>query len=155
MITTSANRILSANQEEFTSVYTGSANSLNNYNQQQQHQQQQLDEASGDLLGEEAPQEIIVEQTSKLGVIVQTKVLEEKMQSFITLMNENQLNKGEQRQVYDSIRVDYENLIKNYQQVKLNDSSGMLPNELDMDMYEAVLSSFFFFSSSSYSYMRY
>ena len=65
---------------------------------------------------------------------MQTKVLEEKMQSFITLMNENQLNRGEQRQVYDSIKSDYESLIKNYQQVKKNDSTGMLPNELDMDM---------------------
>ena len=57
-----------------------------------------------------------------------------KMQSFITLINEKQLNKSEQRQVYDSIKVDYENLLKNYQEAKKNDVSGMLPNELDMDM---------------------
>jgi hypothetical protein len=56
------------------------------------------------------------------------------MQSFITLINEKQLNKSEQRQVYDSIKVDYENLLKNYQEAKKNDVSGMLPNELDMDM---------------------
>lgn len=56
------------------------------------------------------------------------------MQSFLTLVNENQLSKTEQRQVYDSIKNDYENLLKNYEEVKKNDSNGLLPEELDMDV---------------------
>lgn len=56
------------------------------------------------------------------------------MHSFLTLINENQLSKTEQHQVYDSIRNDYKNVIRNYQEVKKNDSHGILPNELDMDM---------------------
>ena len=63
------------------------------------------------------------------------------MNSFITLMNENQLNKDEQKQVYKSIRAEYKNLLKNYDEVKRNDdSSGVIHDELDMDMYV-----FFFF----------
>lgn len=58
-----------------------------------------------------------------------------KMYSFITLMNENQLNKDEQKQVYKSIRAEYKNLLKNYDEVKRNDSSGVIQDELDMDMY--------------------
>lgn len=56
------------------------------------------------------------------------------MQSFVTLINEKQLTQVEQKQVFDSIRTDYENLLKNYQEVKRNDTSGILPSELDMDM---------------------
>lgn len=56
------------------------------------------------------------------------------MQSFVTLMKEKQLNKVEQIQVFDSIKNDYENLLKNYEEARDNDQTGMLPNELDMDM---------------------
>ncbi len=152
VITTNAasgsQRIFSRHDSDHNSLYTGSLNSFQNLNNQQQDVGE---EGAGEInnnnnnknvlpLEEEedvqgvGDEQIVVEQTSKLGVLVQTKVLEEKMQSFITLMNENQLNKGEQKQVYDSIRADYESLIKNYQHVKKNDTSGFLPNELDMDM---------------------
>lgn len=56
------------------------------------------------------------------------------MQSFVTLINEKQLNQIEQKQVFESIKNDYSNLLKNYQEIKRNDMSGVLPNELDMDM---------------------
>jgi hypothetical protein len=56
------------------------------------------------------------------------------MQSFVTLINEKQLNQLEQKQVFDSIKMDYEMILKNYQQVKNNDLTGLLPNELDMDI---------------------
>ena len=49
-------------------------------------------------------------------------------------MDEQQLNVSEQRQVYDNIRSDYENLLKSYEEAKQNDASGILPNELDMDV---------------------
>lgn len=49
-------------------------------------------------------------------------------------MKEKQLNKVEQVQVFDSIKSDYENLLKNYDEAKQNDQTGMLPNELDMDI---------------------
>ena len=58
------------------------------------------------------------------------------MQSFITLMDEKQLSVTEQRQVYDSIKKDYENLINNYKEAKKHDPNGFLPNELDLDMYD-------------------
>lgn len=57
-----------------------------------------------------------------------------KMYSFITLMNENQLNKSEQKQVYNNIRNEYKNLLKNYDEVKRNDSSGVIQDELELDM---------------------
>ena len=82
----------------------------------------------------ELEENIVVEQNSKLGILLQTKVLEDKMQSFVTLMKEKQLNKVEQIQVFDSIKNDYENLLKNYEEARENDQTGMLPNELDMDM---------------------
>jgi hypothetical protein len=56
------------------------------------------------------------------------------MSSFLTLMNENQLNKLEQRQVYGGIKSDYENLIRNYEQVKRNEQASGLQNELDNDV---------------------
>ena len=77
---------------------------------------------------------ILVDPNSKLGILLQTKILEEKMQSFVTLINEKQLNQLEQKQVFDSIKMDYEMILKNYQQVKNNDLTGLLPNELDMDI---------------------
>ena len=77
---------------------------------------------------------ILVDPNSKLGILLQTKILEEKMQSFVTLINEKQLNQLEQKQVFDSIKMDYEVILKNYQQVKSNDLTGLLPNELDMDI---------------------
>ncbi len=56
------------------------------------------------------------------------------MQSFITLMNEKQLSIVEQRQVYDSIKKDYEDLISAYEDAK-ELQSGSLPNEIDLDMW--------------------
>jgi hypothetical protein len=50
-------------------------------------------------------------------------------------MDEKQLSVAEQRQVYDSIKNDYENLLKTYAHAKKNDPNGFLPNELDLDMY--------------------
>jgi len=49
-------------------------------------------------------------------------------------MKEKQLNKVEQIKVFDSIKSDYENLLKSYEIAKTNDPTGLLPNELDMDI---------------------
>lgn len=49
-------------------------------------------------------------------------------------MDEKQLSVAEQRQVYDSIKQDYENLLKTYSDAKKKDPNGFLPNELDLDM---------------------
>lgn len=51
-------------------------------------------------------------------------------------MNANQLTKSEQKQAYDGIKTEYKNLLRNYDEVKRNDSSGVIQDELDMDMYE-------------------
>jgi hypothetical protein len=48
-------------------------------------------------------------------------------------MNEKQLSIVEQRQVYDSIKKDYEDLISAYEDAK-ELQSGSLPNEIDLDM---------------------
>jgi hypothetical protein len=56
------------------------------------------------------------------------------MHSFITLINEKQLNKYEQRQAFDGIRNDYEHLIRNYEQIRNDDTSVDLPEELNMDV---------------------
>lgn len=82
----------------------------------------------------EKPLEALDTQQSKLGLLIQTKLLEDKMQSFITLMDEKQLSVPEQRQIYDTIKQDYEMLVKNYKDAKKNDPNGFLPNELDIDM---------------------
>ena len=55
------------------------------------------------------------------------------MQSFITLLDENQLTKDEQKQVFESIKNDYENLAKNYEDAKQNDANDLMRNDLDMD----------------------
>ncbi len=80
--------------------------------------------------------ELIVEQSSKLGVLVQVRVLEDKMQAFVTLVNENQLDKSEQRQVFENIRSDYEILLKNYEEAKKNENNMNITfgNDLDMDL---------------------
>jgi hypothetical protein len=44
------------------------------------------------------------------------------------------LSVAEQRQVYDSIKKDYEQLLESYKVAKKNDPNGFLPNELDLDM---------------------
>lgn len=51
-------------------------------------------------------------------------------------MNANQLTKSEQKQAYDGIKTEYKNLLRNYDEMKRNDSSGVIQDELDMDMYE-------------------
>lgn len=45
------------------------------------------------------------------------------MKTFLTLMDENQLNLAEQKQVYENIRQDYERLLKDFEQKK---QSGQL-----------------------------
>ena len=59
------------------------------------------------------------------------------MQSFVTLVNEQQLNKLEQRQVFESIKSDYELLIRNYDEAKKYEHNMNLSfgNELDMDVW--------------------
>lgn len=42
------------------------------------------------------------------------------MKTFLTLMDENQLNLAEQKQVYENIRQDYERLLKDFDQKKRN-----------------------------------
>lgn len=42
------------------------------------------------------------------------------MKTFLQLMNENQLNLAEQKQVYENIRQDYERLLKDFEQKKQN-----------------------------------
>lgn len=80
--------------------------------------------------------ELIVEQSSKLGILVQVRVLEDKMQAFVTLVNENQLDKNEQRQVFENIRSDYEMLMKNYEEAKKTENNMNISfgNDLDMDL---------------------
>ncbi len=58
------------------------------------------------------------------------------MHSFITLMNEDQLSIPEQRQVYVSIKQDYERLLKDYSVTKQQkgDTSITQPNNLDLDV---------------------
>jgi len=124
-------------------------NSFNNDQQQQQQQSvfiispfeendlnkaSQLIEDNNNNNNTNDETNILVDPNSKLGILLQTKILEEKMQSFVTLINEKQLNQMEQKQVFDSIKMDYEMILKNYQQVKNNDLTGLLPNELDMDI---------------------
>jgi hypothetical protein len=81
---------------------------------------------------------IIVEPTSKLGILVQSKVLEDKMQSFMTLMNENQLSRVEQKQVYQSIKSDFKSLLKNHDQIKMSEQplneEIVTNNNIEMDM---------------------
>ncbi|CAF0721952.1 unnamed protein product [Brachionus calyciflorus] len=77
---------------------------------------------------------IIIDQTSTLGILVQIKVLEDKMQSFMTLVNEKQLNKFEQRQVYESIQNDYKTLIHNYNDVKAVNTDALKQEQIEMDV---------------------
>lgn len=57
------------------------------------------------------------------------------MYSFMTLINENQLSKNEQNQVYKNIKDDYKNLLKNYDEVKRYDErDGDFQDEIEMDM---------------------
>ncbi|CAF3668398.1 unnamed protein product [Rotaria sordida] len=72
---------------------------------------------------EPIPQKIIVQElttpeTIKLDLLIQTKTLIEKMKSFLTLMDANQLSLAEQKQVYENIKDDYEKLLKTFDQTK-------------------------------------
>ena len=51
------------------------------------------------------------QEQTKLAILIQTRQLEDKMNSFMTLMDEKQLTLNEQHQVYESIRNDYENIV--------------------------------------------
>lgn len=70
------------------------------------------------------------------------------MQSFITLVNENQLNKFEQRQVYDSIRNDYQILIQNYNQIKNSNSDNLVQEQIEMDVYVLFIICYYSFLMS-------
>jgi hypothetical protein len=77
--------------------------------------------------------DIVIEPASKLGILVQTKVLEDKMNAFLTLLSENQLNSEEQRQVYTNITEDFDGLVANYEQiVQEQQSSEIAIKELDI-----------------------
>lgn len=54
----------------------------------------------------------------KLGLLFQTRNLDERMQSFQTLLGENQLTVEEQENVFDKIRTDHEKLRRDYLQSK-------------------------------------
>ena len=56
------------------------------------------------------------------------------MQTFLTLVNEQQLNKLEQRQVFDSIKLDYEVLIKNFNEARKLEDNMSFDNELEVDV---------------------
>lgn len=46
------------------------------------------------------------------------------MKSFLTLMDANQLSLAEQKQVYDTIKEDYEKLLKAYERSKHGSEFG-------------------------------
>ncbi|CAF1536499.1 unnamed protein product [Adineta ricciae] len=83
-------------------------------------------------------QELTTPETIKLDLLIQTKTLGGKMKSFLTLMNANQLSLAEQKQVYDTIKDDYEKLLKAFDRSKQgNDFSDVdfdadLNTELEM-----------------------
>lgn len=54
------------------------------------------------------------------------------MKAFMTLMDANQLSLAEQQQVYESIKDDYEKLLKTLEQKKRTNDF----NDLDVDGYE-------------------
>lgn len=56
------------------------------------------------------------------------------MQSFVTLVNENQLNKSEQRQVFDSIQNDYQIIIQNFDLLKTSNSESLIQQQIEMDV---------------------
>lgn len=56
------------------------------------------------------------------------------MQSFVTLVNENQLNKSEQRQVFDSIQSDYQIIIQNFDLLKATNSDNLVQQQIEMDV---------------------
>ncbi|CAF0915074.1 unnamed protein product [Adineta steineri] len=83
---------------------------------------------------ESVPQTIIVQElttpeTVKLDLLHQTKSLGGKMKSFITLMDANQLSLSEQKQVYDTIKDDYEKLLKVFDRSK----NGTDFSDIDFD----------------------
>ena len=51
------------------------------------------------------------------------------MKSFLTLMDENQLSLAEQQQVYESIKDDYEKLLKTMERTK----RGSDLSDIDLD----------------------
>ncbi|CAF2761299.1 unnamed protein product [Rotaria sp. Silwood2] len=86
---------------------------------------------------EPVPQKIIVQElttpeTIKLDLLIQTKTLIEKMKSFLTLMDANQLSLAEQKQVYENIKEDYEKLLKTFDQTK--HSSDLTDIDFDADL---------------------
>ncbi|CAF4209541.1 unnamed protein product, partial [Rotaria sp. Silwood2] len=71
-------------------------------------------------------------ETIKLDLLIQTKTLIEKMKSFLTLMDANQLSLAEQKQVYENIKEDYEKLLKTFDQTK--HSSDLTDIDFDADL---------------------
>ncbi|UJR31845.1 hypothetical protein I4U23_019321 [Adineta vaga] len=83
-------------------------------------------------------QELTTPETIKLDLLIQTKTLGGKMKSFLTLMDANQLSLAEQKQVYDTIKEDYEKLLKVFDRSKRGsdfsdvDFDADLNSELEM-----------------------
>ncbi|CAF0786442.1 unnamed protein product, partial [Didymodactylos carnosus] len=76
-------------------------------------------------------QELSTPETIKLDLLIQTKNLSEKMRSFLTLMDANQLSITEQKQLYESIKQDYENLLKALNNAKRSDEIRRSTSESD------------------------
>ncbi|CAF1963921.1 unnamed protein product [Rotaria magnacalcarata] len=77
-------------------------------------------------------QELTTPETVRLDLLIQTKTLAEKMKSFITLMDANQLSLAEQKQVYENIKEDYEKLLKAYDVSK--NSNDLTDIDFDADL---------------------
>ncbi|CAF4443308.1 unnamed protein product [Rotaria socialis] len=77
-------------------------------------------------------QELTTPETVRLDLLIQTKTLAEKMKSFITLMDANQLSLAEQKQVYENIKEDYEKLLKAYDTSK--HSNDLADIDFDADL---------------------
>jgi hypothetical protein len=57
------------------------------------------------------------------------------MTTFITLINENQLNPSEKNQVLTSIKNEYENMLDNFNEVRRNENSvDFVINEMDINV---------------------
>ncbi|UJR14864.1 hypothetical protein I4U23_001849 [Adineta vaga] len=83
-------------------------------------------------------QNLAIPETVKLDLLIQSKTLGDNMKSFLTLMDANQVNEAEQKQVYENIKQDYEKLIQTLERKKQNsnlndvDPDGDLNKELEL-----------------------
>ncbi|CAF0964107.1 unnamed protein product [Adineta ricciae] len=74
-------------------------------------------------------QNLPILETVKLDLLIQSKTLGDNMKSLLTLMSANQVNQTEQKQVYENIKQDYEQLIRKLEQKK---QTGNF-NDVDLD----------------------